>query len=294
MRRAFPQILIADNNTLAAMDIRKKFSNLGLHDVRLARTSDQALAVAEKVPPDLALLDVLLNGSLDGLQVGRRLRSRYSTSLLFLSAYPEARILAREPGARTHRSLTKPVSTGDLARELRKALFEVVPSCGQTQDKAVTSCRKRSDTDATECLQETDHSGIGEDNDEEVTLIIDDDPLVMDVLCDSLALHGIRAVGFTRPDKALRWYRANIGRVCTIVLDLQMPRMDGLSCYYRLKAMDSTATIIFFTANPTAYGADSLLARGDVVHYRKPGDVERLIEHLLEHSESDNRDIAVS
>lgn len=60
-----------------------------------------------------------------------------------------------------------------------------------------------------------------------MVLVVDDDDVVRETLCELLELHGHHAVGARDGVEALALLRSG-DRVCFMVLDLAMPSMNGL------------------------------------------------------------------
>ena len=60
-------------------------------------------------------------------------------------------------------------------------------------------------------------------------LVIEDDPMIRDVLVEVLADHGYEAVGAANGREALDTLATSDDRPCVILLDLMMPVMDGHS-----------------------------------------------------------------
>jgi len=86
-----------------------------------AADAEQALLLAEREMPELAVLDVMLPG-IDGLELCRRLRARAPLPILFLSARGDEvdRIVGLELGGDDY--LTKPFSPRELVARVRAVL----------------------------------------------------------------------------------------------------------------------------------------------------------------------------
>ncbi|MDW7711900.1 MAG: response regulator [Deferrisomatales bacterium] len=96
------------------------------YDVHVARDGEEALEVAERVRPDLILLDVAMPRR-DGYEVCRLLRQREDLTgvrVLMLTAkgQPLERKKGLEVGADVY--VTKPFSADDLLQKIRAALRE--------------------------------------------------------------------------------------------------------------------------------------------------------------------------
>ncbi|MEY6569285.1 response regulator, partial [Streptomyces sp. PGLac3x] len=84
---------------------------------------------------------------------------------------------------------------------------------------------------------------------EQRILIVDDEPAVRDALRRSLAFEGygteVAVDGLDALEKAAS-YRPDL-----IILDIQMPRMDGLTAARRVRAAQDTVPILMLTARDT-------------------------------------------
>jgi DNA-binding response OmpR family regulator len=66
-------------------------------------------------------------------------------------------------------------------------------------------------------------------------LIVDDDPSVTEAFARMLTLEGFSALTATSPETGL--YEAEAAHVDAILLDLRMPRLNGLAFLRRLRAL---------------------------------------------------------
>ncbi len=104
------RVLIVDDNRDAARSMALLMQSAG-HQVRLAFDGQEALSVAGRWQPQLAILDIGLPG-LDGYQVARRLKGARATAhtrLVALTGYGQPEDLARAQAAGFDRHFVKPV-----------------------------------------------------------------------------------------------------------------------------------------------------------------------------------------
>ena len=78
-------------------------------------------------------------------------------------------------------------------------------------------------------------------------MIIDDDRDINDLFKLFLEFDGYKVDAFTDPIDALYSFRKD--EYDLILLDLKMPKMNGMMLYHRLKRMDNNVLIYFITAN---------------------------------------------
>jgi CheY-like chemotaxis protein len=68
-----------------------------------------------------------------------------------------------------------------------------------------------------------------------------------------------------------------------VLMDIQMPDMDGYEATRRIRALDPDLPVIGLTAHAMAEERERCLAAGMVAHLTKPVQIERLVTTLLRH-----------
>ena len=108
-------------------------------------------------------------------------------------------------------------------------------------------------------------------------LIVDDEPLILEVLTEHFkgdydvetALNGADALGAIlreRPD--------------VVMLDINMPRMNGVQVLKDIKQIDDTNAVIMVTASEQVAMAAEALRSGAFAYVPKPFDF-RYLDHML-------------
>jgi len=99
-----PRALIVEDEIVIALGLEADLSELGF-DVRgLAANAKDALSLAMDATPDLAVIDIYLNGARDGIETARMLRELCGVPVVFVTAYSDEegiveRIERQVPGA---------------------------------------------------------------------------------------------------------------------------------------------------------------------------------------------------
>ena len=111
------RLLLVEDDAALARILGAALSEEGF-SVTLAATGAEGLRRFEAAPPDLAILDVLLP-EMDGLELCRRLRRRYTTPIVLLTSRAEEvdRVTGLDLGADDY--ITKPFSTRELCARIR-------------------------------------------------------------------------------------------------------------------------------------------------------------------------------
>lgn len=108
--------------------------------------------------------------------------------------------------------------------------------------------------------------------------VVDDDDAMVETLCDVLELHGWAPVRASDGEQAVDL--VTCGDVDVVLMDIRMPKMNGVEALREIRRRRPAAQVILFTAS----AAQELLA--DAVRYgaarvlRKPVDVVELLSVL--------------
>ncbi|NML49922.1 response regulator transcription factor [Streptomyces sp. R302] len=118
----------------------------------------------------------------------------------------------------------------------------------------------------------------GQPNETERILIVDDEPAVREALRRSLAFEGYatrEAVDGVDALAAMEPYAPDL-----VVLDVQMPRMDGLTAARRIRAAGSTVPILMLTARDTVGDRVTGLDAGADDYLVKPFELDELFARI--------------
>ncbi|HEY1768467.1 MAG TPA: response regulator [Terracidiphilus sp.] len=126
------KILVVEDEPIVALDLQQEVEQLGLSVVGQAESADEALLAAEENRPDLALMDVRIVGSMDGIQAARLLREAYGIPVIFLTSYSDEATIKRAARELPYGYLTKPFQRRELKAALEVGLHR---GCTEAQRK---------------------------------------------------------------------------------------------------------------------------------------------------------------
>lgn len=118
------RILIVEDEPIVALDLQQEIQQMGCEVVGVAESAEEALLAVSNCQTDLALMDIRIVGSMDGIQTARLLRSMYQTPTIFLTSYSDETTIARAARAMPYGYLTKPFQSGELRATLQVALHK--------------------------------------------------------------------------------------------------------------------------------------------------------------------------
>jgi CheY-like chemotaxis protein len=93
---ATPQsIVVVEDECIAAEDIRRRLVSWGYDVPAVVATGEEAIRSAERVRPDLVLMDIHLKGDMDGVQAAELIRKRLNVPIIYATAYNDVETLSR-------------------------------------------------------------------------------------------------------------------------------------------------------------------------------------------------------
>ena len=109
-------------------------------------------------------------------------------------------------------------------------------------------------------------------------LIVDDDKAICDFMQSLLEKDGF--VVKTLSDPTLVEDEVRQGDYHVLILDLMMPKMDGIEVLKKIRAVDSDIAVVIFTAHPNLDSAVASMKLDAVDYIKKPFNVDEFREVL--------------
>ncbi|MDZ7379411.1 MAG: response regulator, partial [candidate division KSB1 bacterium] len=116
----------------------------------------------------------------------------------------------------------------------------------------------------------------------ETVLVVEDEPMVRDLIVDVLGSHGYTVVSAGTPGEAERICRANPETVRLLVTDVVMPGMSGSQLAERLLELEPQMKVLYMSGYPDA----AVVRNGSIgkaeYFVSKPFTVQGLLEKVRE------------
>ena len=81
------RILVVEDEQIVAEDLRHRLHSMGHEVVGTAAEGREAVRMAVDLKPDLVLMDVRLQGTIDGIQAARLIHIMLETPIVYITAY---------------------------------------------------------------------------------------------------------------------------------------------------------------------------------------------------------------
>jgi response regulator NasT len=105
--------LVAEDETIIRLDLRTILERTGFEVCAEARDGEEAVALAAREQPDLAILDVKMP-RLDGIEAARRILAERPIPIVMLTAYGQDELVSRAVEAGVFGYVVKPFREADL------------------------------------------------------------------------------------------------------------------------------------------------------------------------------------
>lgn len=121
---ARPKILVVEDEPIVALDIRRRLGHLGYAVVDCVTSGESAALAAAAQNPDLVLMDIMLEGDMDGIDAAAAIRKRANIPVIYLTAYADEETLHRAKITEPFGYIIKPFEDRELETCIQMALFK--------------------------------------------------------------------------------------------------------------------------------------------------------------------------
>jgi len=118
------RILVVEDERIVADDVRMSLERLGYEVSGTAVSGEEAIKKAKKFRPDLVLMDIVLEGEMDGIEATSVIRSSFNIPVVYLTAYADEKTLERAKITEPYGYILKPFDDRDLRTIIEIALYK--------------------------------------------------------------------------------------------------------------------------------------------------------------------------
>jgi DNA-binding NtrC family response regulator len=118
------RIMIAEDERITAEDLRDILTDLGYSVTAVVSTGADAVRQAEETAPDLVIMDIRLEGDMDGIEAAQLIRTRAKIPIVYLTAHADQRMVERAKQAAPLGYIVKPFQEDELRASIEIALHK--------------------------------------------------------------------------------------------------------------------------------------------------------------------------
>ncbi len=89
------RILVVEDEEITAEDIKDTLEELGYEVPITVPSGEEAIEKVEEIQPDLILMDIALEGKIDGIDAAEEIKKAYDIPIIFLTAYSDEKTIER-------------------------------------------------------------------------------------------------------------------------------------------------------------------------------------------------------
>jgi PAS domain S-box-containing protein len=118
------KILIVEDETIVALDIERKLAKSGYEVVGSVTSGEAAIDKVKETPPDLILMDISLEGDIDGIDAAERIQRHFDIPIIYLTAHSHPQTLERAKITEPYGYIVKPFERRSLHATIEMALYK--------------------------------------------------------------------------------------------------------------------------------------------------------------------------
>ena len=122
MADAGKKILIVEDDEIVCTVIEMRLAKLGYAVCGKAATGQDAITLTNETQPDAILMDIGLDGYMDGIDAAKIIKEKFTIPIIFLTAYSDNKILERIYPLKPAFFIFKPFTDDDLRIALKLSL----------------------------------------------------------------------------------------------------------------------------------------------------------------------------
>lgn len=116
------RVLVVEDERIVALHLKQQLTKLGYAVVAVVASGEQALRFLRQTHPDVVLMDINIEGDIDGIQTAAMISAEDFTPVIYLTAYSEEATLQRAAATNAYGYLLKPFSERELHATLQLAI----------------------------------------------------------------------------------------------------------------------------------------------------------------------------
>lgn len=118
------QILIVEDEEIVAFDLKRILERLGYTIPAVVASGEEALNKIEEFKPELVLMDIVLQGDMDGIEAADRIHSRFNIPVVYASTFVDEKRIKAVKKTEAFGYILKPFEPRELQVVIEMALYK--------------------------------------------------------------------------------------------------------------------------------------------------------------------------
>jgi DNA-binding LytR/AlgR family response regulator len=117
-------VYIVEDESIVAKDIQNSLKKLGYNVLGISNNGADAVKNIVDLEPNIVLMDIMIKGSMTGIDVAEIIKKEYNIPVIFLTAYADESTLAKAKITEPYGYILKPFKEIDLHSTIEMALYK--------------------------------------------------------------------------------------------------------------------------------------------------------------------------
>ena len=116
------QVMIVEDEAIVSIDIRENLINFGYQVVGISSSGEDTIKNALKNRPEIILMDIELEGEMNGIETARQIKSQLDIPVIYLTSFSDDTMLAKALETEPSGYLLKPFFARELHTSIQTAI----------------------------------------------------------------------------------------------------------------------------------------------------------------------------
>lgn len=116
------RVMVVEDEAVVALNLREQLGRLGYQVVAVTATGEHTLRLLDETQPDVVLMDINIQGAIDGIETAARIPKARFIPVIYLTAYAEEATIQRARETNPSGYLLKPFSERELHATIQMGL----------------------------------------------------------------------------------------------------------------------------------------------------------------------------
>lgn len=118
------RLLIVEDEIIIAEDLQRRLERLGYEVVGIASSGEEAINIVKEKTPDLILMDIIIQGKMDGIETANNIKYMFDIPIIYLTAFSDEETLKRAKITEPFGYMVKPYRERELSITIEIALYK--------------------------------------------------------------------------------------------------------------------------------------------------------------------------
>jgi two-component sensor histidine kinase/AmiR/NasT family two-component response regulator len=118
------KILVVEDDKIISMEIKDRLQSLGYEVAAVVFSGEEAIEKATSILPELVLMDIRLQGKIDGIEAAEKIKAALDIPVIYLTAYTDEATLQRAKVTEPYGYIVKPLEERELHSAIEISLYK--------------------------------------------------------------------------------------------------------------------------------------------------------------------------